>query len=171
VSVQAPENLQRADELPELLDLYRERAPRKVLEIGVYLGGTLYHWLHEARAGAEVVAVNDHDLVSEVLALWTPDGVSSTFICGDSNSQETAESAREHGPFDWIFIDAGHYLYEVRADWELYSPMCAEGGVVVLHDVSRDDECPHIQVWELWAELVETHTTQLIGIDTGVVYL
>ena len=47
-------------EFVPLLDLYRERAPRAVLEIGTYLGGTFYHWLQNARPGATVVSVDSY---------------------------------------------------------------------------------------------------------------
>lgn len=167
---EAPEILQRPEEFAEVLAMYRDRSPLRVLEIGTYHGGTLFHWLQEAQSGAKIVAVDSQDRVSLSLDEWTPDGVEVVFITADSSSTETAELVGAHGPFDWVFIDAGHYEHEVRRDWELYGQMCAEDGVVILHDVSRDDEYPHIQVWKLWAELQDSYPTELIGIDTGVVY-
>jgi cephalosporin hydroxylase len=42
--------LQREAEFSVLLELYRRLEPLKVLEIGTYHGGTLYHWLQNGSA-------------------------------------------------------------------------------------------------------------------------
>lgn len=161
------------NEFLELLALYRDRKPRRVLEVGTYHGGTFYHWLANAEPGAFLVSVDRYHLVdnSWMYGEWCPPGVEYAVVRGDSGSRETAEATGAFGPFDWIFIDAGHLDREVRRDWELYGPMCSPSGVVVLHDIRRDDEYPHIQVWRLWDELAEKLPHRVIGTDTGVVYL
>lgn len=35
---------------------------------------------------------------------------------------------------DFLHIDADHHYDGVKRDWELYSPLVAEGGVITLHD-------------------------------------
>lgn len=40
-----------------------------------------------------------------------------------------------HGPFDFIFIDALHYEFAVRADLELAAKSLAPGGIIAVHDV------------------------------------
>ena len=37
-------------------------------------------------------------------------------------------------PVDLVFIDGDHVYDAIRADWEGWSPLVAEGGVVALHD-------------------------------------
>lgn len=41
----------------------------------------------------------------------------------------------QHGPFDFIFIDALHYEFAVQADLELAARSLAENGVIAVHDV------------------------------------
>ena len=41
-------------------------------------------------------------------------------------------------PLDFVFIDGDHAAAACRADWELFSPRVAPGGVVVLHDARMD---------------------------------
>jgi hypothetical protein len=41
-------------------------------------------------------------------------------------------------PLDFLFIDGDHAAEACRADWELFSPRVAPGGVVVLHDARMD---------------------------------
>lgn len=162
--------LQWEDEFAELLDVYRQRRPRRVLEIGTHQGGSLYHWLQNAGPGTTVVAVDLHHANAGLYAEWCPSTVEVIAIHGDSTLDDTAGRVRAHGPFDWIFIDAGHLEHEVRRDWELYGPMAAADAAIVFHDIRRDDAYPHIQVWPLWDELAEQHDHLVIGTDTGILF-
>jgi predicted O-methyltransferase YrrM len=41
--------------------------------------------------------------------------------------------------FDFIFIDAGHSYDDVKADWERFSPMLKEKGIISFHDTNQID--------------------------------
>ena len=100
-------------EFERLLRLYVKRKPKRVLEIGTYHGGTLYHWLQNARPGTTVVSVDSYVAGVDNRALyqeWCPPRVKVVTIEGDSNSAETAAKVKKHGPFDWVWIDADHRL-------------------------------------------------------------
>jgi len=45
-----------------------------------------------------------------------------------------AEAARGHSPVDFVFIDGDHSEQGLLADWNAWSPLIEEGGVVALHD-------------------------------------
>lgn len=167
--------IQHEAEFGPLLDLYRERRPARVLEVGTYAGGTLYHWLTNATPGALVVSVDLYADVdnSHLYDGWTPAGVAWQKIRGDSRDAWTVERARVLGPYDWVFLDAGHKEAEVRADWANYSPMVNPGGVVALHDVALAIE-GRVEVHLLWADLKAQHRTHEIvdgGAGIGVVFL
>lgn len=173
---------QHAAEFARLLDIYRERKPKRVLEVGTYHGGTLYHWLQNAQPGTTVVTVDLGSPVdnSHLYPEWVPKGVELVVIHGDSHDLETIQKAMEHAPYDWLFIDADHYYESVKADWEAYGPMVSDGGVVVFHDIYSDPSAhPEIEVNRLWREIQAAgNQTAEIVLDPphvwsglGVVYL
>jgi len=164
------EIFQWEQEFEPLLEMYRRRKPKRVLEIGTYHGGSLYHWLKNATPGTKVVTVDSYLVGIDNRMLypaWIPKGVELDVIEGDSASVDVIEDVRKSAPFDWIFIDAGHYYHEVAADWHNYKNMCADGGVVVFHDILPPSRSwPDIQVFWLWKEIKrEGHKTEEIVFD------
>jgi predicted O-methyltransferase YrrM len=159
------ELLQHDGEFAALLDLYRLRRPRRVLEIGIGAGGTLYHWLHNAAPGTQIVAVDRH-LDRNRYAAWVPADVDLATIRGDSTDPFTVAQAAALGPYDWIFIDADHRDDVVRADWRNYRRTAAPDAVVALHDITATDD-PAIDVAPLWRELQTRYDTVELVADGG----
>ena len=56
---------------------------------------------------------------------------------------------------DFLFIDADHTYEGVPADYDMYSPLVAEKGLIALHDVLPHPDVPDVQVHRLWHELRE----------------
>jgi predicted O-methyltransferase YrrM len=170
-------------EFNQLLDLYRELEPKRVLEVGTYHGGTLFHWLANARKGAKVATVDSYAAGVDNRHLyddWVPDGVTLKVIAGRSAAAKTVAQAKEWAPYDFIFIDAGHYYTEVRADWDAYLPLAQTGAMVVFHDILPPSVIhPEIEVARLWAEIkADGYDTEEIVADPdaawggiGVVFL
>ncbi len=154
---------QWTSEFESLLALYRKLAPRRVLEIGTYHGGTLYHWLQNAQPGTQITSVDSYQVGVDNRHLyrdWAPKGVQLSVICGDSSAKTTVESVSARAPFDWVFIDAGHYYHEVKADWDNYLPFVDSGGVVCFHDILPPNEVhPEIEVAQLWEEIKADYDT------------
>lgn len=169
-----PEMLQNHVEFQQLLELYVERQPERVLEVGAGEGGTLWRWLNCAVPNARVVALDDCHLNRGAYPAWVPEGVELVTITGSSHDPDVLLDVAEHRPFDWIFIDADHHDHAVRADWRHFRAMAAAGAVVALHDIapSRD---PTIHVDELWFELAHQYETAEFrvpgGPGIGVVFL
>ena len=140
--------LQREAEFTQLLDLYRERKPMSVLEIGTYYGGTLYHWLRNAQPGALVVSVDSYATGvdnRDTYFSWAPDDVSLHAVAGDNRDPDIRhEVLRISESYEWVFIDAGHQYEEVRSDWLNYGSL---GAVVAFHDIN------YPQVGALWREI------------------
>src|SRR5262245_24442513 len=107
-------------EFAQLLDLYKERQPRRVLEVGTWHGGTLYHWLVNAAPNAVVVAVDDRHFNAPIYPTWVPPGVELVTIRGNSTDPDVILNVWRHGPYDFTFIDADHHDEMVRADWKNY---------------------------------------------------
>ena len=160
--------LQWEKEFETLLALYRELKPARTLEIGTYHGGTLYHWLQNASPYARVVSVDSYAVGVDNRSLywgWVRAPVDLVVIPGDSHDPITVEKVRTHGPYDWVFVDAGHFLPEVGKDWELYRPMVRQGGVLVFHDILTHPAWPSIEVGQLWEQIRKTERTMEIVAD------
>ena len=147
-----------------LLKYYEQLAPRRVLEIGVREGGSLYQWIK--RKPEIVVAVDDGGMLR-----WGNDGkidpgkwqewadyfgVELVTIIGDSHDPHTRLQVAEHKPFDFIFIDGDHSAGGVEQDLSDYLPMARLGGIVALHDILPDYSDPGIGVWQAWERLRES---------------
>ena len=128
------EVLQAIGELVEMRALYRERQPQRVLEIGVWDGGTLQEWL--ATRPRLVVAVDPEHRNYEAYDEWQRPP--TVLVLGWGRSQEPAMVSlmRENGPYDWVFIDGDHDPEMVRQDVENTLPLIREGGLMLLHDIA-----------------------------------
>ncbi len=174
--------LQREWEFDTLLHIYADKKPKRVLEIGTYHGGTLFHWL-STHAPDVVVAVDSYQTGVDnrhLFAEWAAEHESMLVtVQGDSMNPDTIAAAAEHAPFDWVWIDAGHFEHEAQADWDNYGSLCAPGGIVCLHDILTHPSHPAIEVEPVWRriqssgyltrELVADPHAEWGGI--GVVYL
>ena len=74
----------------------------------------------------------------------------------DSHAEATKhrlEEVLEGRKVDLLFIDGDHSYYGVRQDFLLYSPLLAEDGVLVLHDIVVHTQQPECRVDVLWQEV------------------
>jgi cephalosporin hydroxylase len=144
--------LQHDSELAWMVDLYREQQPRRVLELGVWHGGTLYHWLREARQDTPVlvVAVDSQITAPDLFRSWAPSNVRLELVEGRSCDPLTIRVVSSFSArFDWLFVDADHHYDCVNADWLAYGPMAE---TVVFHDVASDvNEDQEVPLF--WADL------------------
>ena len=161
--------LQWEKEFRVLLEIYRRSNASSLLEIGTYHGGTLFHWLQNS-FGAKIVTVDSYAVGVDNRSQydeWNQFGKNDLVVIeGDTNSAGTINAVEDHGPYDWLFIDAGHYLHEVTADWNLYSPMVRPGGIACLHDIITHPVWPSIEVGQLWAEIKASYDTLEIMADS-----
>ncbi len=148
------ETAQDPFELERLLHLVAEKGPRRILEIGVWHGGTLWHWL---QLGQAVVAVDDTMFEADDWQAWADAcDAELSLLQGDSHHETIVEAVRAAGPYDLVFIDAAHDYQSVRTDWENYGDMVADDGLVVFHDIQPRDG---YGVSDLWAELAPGRCT------------
>ena len=61
-----------------------------------------------------------------------------TLICGDSTDKDTVDKATILGPYDLIFIDGGHSYETVKKDFNNFSTILKNDGVIVIHDIFSD---------------------------------
>lgn len=149
---------QTSFELEQMVRVCESLRPKRILEIGIWYGGTLKEWL---RVAGVVVAVDVQMLDAERWQHWAHEqGKELVLIQGNSGSPHVAEKVAEHGPYDFAFIDGDHSYEGVRRDWETYGPMA---DVVAFHDILPR---PHYGVSRLWEEIKQGRMTiEIVGGD------
>jgi len=145
-------------DLELFFNLIRDFDPRNILEIGTWLGYSAKVW-NEAFDPKKIVTIENHfDTFEEINK---HDDI--IYFCGDSHDQKTLEIVKEefgitkHNEplIDFLFIDGDHSYEGVKKDWEMYSPLVREGGIVLFHDVvyTSDDPLSPVLVKQFWQEI------------------
>lgn len=136
-----PEYIQDPWEFEQLLRLYVQGEPKRVLEIGTNNGGTLYYWAKFATQGTTIVSADlgereDYWKYEPDFNSWLAPGAGLHTIVGDSHSDEVLAEMYAYGPYDFIFIDGDHTYEGVLADWIASLAMAAPDGLIALHDIN-----------------------------------
>jgi len=127
-------------ELKFMCQMVEERQPRKILEIGTFLGHTIMN-LRAYSIGAKAFTI-DLPLMREFppvgyynqtsldsVGLLITDNTDITQLLVDSRDYDYSD-----GPFDFIFIDGCHHYDYVKVDSEKSLVNLSEGGVILWHD-------------------------------------
>ena len=167
------------DEGLALNDAGRDAAPLgPLLEVGSYCGKSAVYLGAAARAGGSVLFSVDHHRGSEEnQAGWEhhdPELVDPATgrmdtlpffrrtieragledvvvaVVGDS----PAIAAHWRTPLGLVFVDGGHALDVVLADYDAWAPQVAAGGVLVFHDVFEDPRDGGQAPFEVWKRAV-----------------
>lgn len=152
--------VQKTEELAGLLELLAAERPARVVEIGVYQGGTLWAWSQLARQTIGVesgIGLLDEPLV--------PAG--AQVLRADSHLLSTLDQLQQllTGPLDFLFIDGDHTYPGVRWDWERYGPLVRPGGLIAFHDICHHQD-PEMGVERLWGEIRTPDAVELVAEPT-----
>jgi cephalosporin hydroxylase len=160
---------QKVSELTPLIRLLKKRALGTVVEIGTARGGTFAAWCALARRDALLVSIDlpggahgggysEDD--AERYRTYARSEQRVQFLRRDSHDPGTREElARLLGPrqVDFLMIDGDHTYDGVAADYRMYAPLVAGGGLIAFHDILPHPQVPECEVDRLWAELKQTH--------------
>lgn len=116
---------------------YRGR-PVKILEIGVYRGGSLDMWNWYFGQQASIVGVDIDEQAKEV-----SDHRNIIEIGDQTDPEFLRHVSRLHGPFDIIIDDGGHEMHQQIITAETLFPLLSDGGVFLIEDC-------HTSYWEHW---------------------
>jgi predicted O-methyltransferase YrrM len=148
---------QDPDELAHLLVHASRFAPRRILEIGSYKGGSLWAF-RQAFPGAFLVSLDRHidcpACDSRRAHSDCPRAaireLADVVIIADSTAFETRERVTplagelERGEgFDLIFVDGGHDRATVESDFAFYCPLLSGHGLIAFHD-AVDERFPAV---------------------------
>lgn len=162
--------IQNVQEITRLYRFVEERRPRALLEIGTAKGGSLFLFCQAAADDATIVSI---DLPlgrngggypawkSPIYRKFAKPGQRIELLRTSSHLPESRDHARAFAPngYDLIMIDADHSYEGVKIDFELYSPLLAPGGVIVLHDILQNRFDAEIEVDRLWNEIKPHYET------------
>ena len=172
------ELLQVASEIEPVIDLYRQLAPRRVLEIGCWDGGSIQLWLENSSVEL-LAAVDLNHWNRDAYQAWSA-ATEIVLHTGSSLEQDAKDFIAAHAPYDWVMIDGDHSDEAVRSDYAACAPHVRKGGVVLLHDITPASGSwstpPRDLLNELSAEGLRTERFEEINDDPwthglGVVYL
>jgi predicted O-methyltransferase YrrM len=134
-------------EIVALLELIRARAPRRIVEIGTFRGGTLFLFTRVAAADALLISI---DLLGGRFGGGYPEErrrFYRSFACdrqrielvlGGSHARATRDrvvAMLDGDDVDFLFIDGDHTYGAVRRDFEMYAPLVSPHGLIALHDI------------------------------------
>lgn len=99
-------------------------------------------------------------------------GPGDVLILGDTHAPATLMKAAQHGPYDMLFIDAGHTKREAMRDYQDYAPLVRRGGIVAFHDsLPRKGYEKEIEVWQVIDALSESgERWATVGAEVGISY-
>ena len=102
----------------------------KVLEIGVYNGGSLYMW-NNYFPGSRIIGID----IDPYTKRWEELDKNIRVEIGDQCDKDFLQKiVDEEGPFDLIIDDAGHENHQIITSFEFLFPHLVEGGTYVVED-------------------------------------
>lgn len=156
--------LQIKSELLELLETLQELKPKYILEIGTANGGTLFLFSRVASVGAQIISI---DLPGGRFGGGYPNWKIPLYksfalpnqeirlIRGNSHSIEALVKVKtilNGNKLDLLFIDGDHTYEGAKKDFEMYSLLVKNGGLLVFHDIVTHGSIEH-GVSEFWHEI------------------
>lgn len=161
--------IQDSREITSLVALIDGLRPKRVIEIGTALGGTLFLWTRISAPDATLVTIDlPGGKFGEGYPAWkiplfrsfALPGQRMHLIRADSHDPATCgkvEKFLDKAPVDLLFIDGDHTYEGVRKDFELYAPLVRKGGLIVLHDIVRHLPETGCDVYTFWQEVKARH--------------
>jgi Methyltransferase domain len=146
---------------------------RRLVEVGVWHGGTTRHLRAAMDAGATLFAVDPFPggrlgvsiprLVARREVGQVPNG---TVIWVRRTGEAAAKSdmIRQSG-IDFLFVDNAQTYDALRVEWEAWAPVIAPGGIVALHDTRPGVAGMPEQTSEIYAREVVLRDPRFTTVD------
>jgi Methyltransferase domain len=144
-----------------LIELFRRKSPRRMIEIGVWRGDRSVQFIQSGPSLEQYVGFDLFDdlsnslVVSESMGRCTATQFQevearlkqaqhgsrpSVELVKGRSDQSLPEFARTHGPeFDFIYIDGGHSIETIQNDWTYSERLLSPDGLAVFDDYYPND--------------------------------
>lgn len=157
--------MQIKEEFTELLKIFVEKQPKIILEIGTANGGTLFSFCKLAPDDAILISVDlpkgkfgggYPDWKIPLYQAFKKENQQLYLLREDSHKIETLNKVKDilNGRnIDFLFIDGDHTYEGVKKDFEMYSPLVKEGGIIAFHDIVKHPPELGCNVDKFWNEI------------------
>jgi len=168
------EPMQIKEEIRELLKIIKESKPKNIMEIGTAWGGTLFLLCKVAPKHSKIISV---DLPGSILGggypnwrkklynSFTTKNQQLNLVKLDSHSKQSYRKIQKiigDEKLDFLYIDGDHTYEGVKRDFNMYSKLVKEGGIITLHDIVNHPNQPNCNVDRFWKEIKEKYKTKEI---------
>lgn len=153
------------EEILELLRILEKIRPKIIIEIGTASGGSLFLFSHIASQDATIISVDlpggpfGGGYPKWKIPLYKAFGLVNQkihLIRADSHNRETlnkVKSILNNRKADFLFIDGDHSYKGVKKDFEMYSPLVKEEGIIAFHDIVIGTPETGCEVSKFWEEI------------------
>lgn len=131
------------------------------LEIGTHCGGTLIELMNISEENATLITIdtgNGHfENIEDKIKAFNAIKKENQKIHCINNLSQSIEAITESknilngNLLDYLFIDGSHAYISVRADFENYSPLVKDGGIISFHDIYA------FGLRKLWPEIKDNY--------------
>lgn len=155
--------IQVKKEISELLKLIKQKKPKIILEIGTAAGGTLFLFSRVASENAIIISVdlpggNFRGISSPMKIPFYKSFAKAKqkiYLIRDNSHKlkvfNKVKSILNGKKIDFLFIDGDHTYEGVKKDFETYSTLVDELGIIALHDVAlhpKESGCDVKLFWD-----------------------
>jgi len=143
------------EEIVKLSEIILKIRPVNMLEIGSKLGGNLFV-LSELCVGKKISVdivggehggwiLQEHPYLGNIPTLrnrYFSDLYDINMILGDSHNKKTLNKVKQilgKEKLGLLYIDGDHTFKGVKMDFEMYSPLLSQSGIIILHDIVKSE--------------------------------
>ena len=158
--------IQIKNEIHQLLQILEKRRPKTLLEIGTANGGTLFLLCNIAEEEATILSIDlpAGPFGGEMFPEWKMTLYKSFaqnkqkihLIRSDSHDIETLKRTKKllgKQKLEFLLIDGDHTYDGVKKDFEVYSQLVEDGGIIAFHDINPGPKDNVGGVPEFWNEI------------------
>jgi len=181
--------MQIYQEIDQLLDIIQKKNPKAILEIGTANGGSLFLFCQFSPSNAKIISIDlpmgrfGRGYPSWKIPLYksfTESEQELFLLREDSHKTRTGEKIEKilgNKKIDFLFIDGDHAYEGVKKDFEMYSPLVQNGGIIALHDIVPGSDEHVGGVPQFWQEIKNKYNSVEIvedwkqgGYGIGIIY-
>lgn len=139
------------------------KRPITYVEIGSRQGGSLYMASRFIKNQSKIISIDlpnaawgfegTEEELYNIIKLLRVDGFNAHVILADSQKSETKIKLIQlidNEGIDVLFIDADHTFKGVQNDWNMYFDLVNNNGLIVFHDIIKNESNHGVEVYKLW---------------------